>query len=163
MNRDIHISGEGNPTPVSVPAKATPAELLVAAQQAGIISADAKVEEVLLFAADEDEPLTPERFKEPAKERLRIHCHRCRKIEVTVVFNLKRATKAFAPSVGVRRVLKWALKEFGLTGADAENKELRLGDASGQSMSEEAAIGSYARFPKCEVTAYLADICQVQG
>jgi hypothetical protein len=160
---DIHISGEGNPTPVSVPHETSLEALFAAARQAGVIPTDAKVEDTLLFVADEDEPITADRLKAPVKDRLRIHCHRCRKIAVTVVFNLNKHTKAFAPGTEVRRVLKWALKEFGLTGADAQNKELRLGAAAGQVLNEDAAIGSYAHYPKCEVTAYLVDIVQVQG
>ena len=163
MNNNVHLSGEGNPTPVSVPHSTSPASLLAAAKQAGVIPTDAKVEDTLLFVADEDEPITADRLAAPTKDRLRIHCHRCRKIEVTVLFNLKKHTKAFAPGTEVRRVLKWALKEFGRTGADAQNKELRLGGPTGQVLTEDAAIGSYAHYPKCEVTTYLVDIVQVQG
>jgi hypothetical protein len=162
MNPNVHLSGEGNPTPVSVPHTTSPAELFAAAQRAGAIPADAKANDTLLFLADEDEPVTAERLK-GSKDRLRIHCHRCRKIEVTVVFNLRKESKKFAPGTDVQRVLKWALKEFKLTGADAQNKELRLGGATGQVLNEDAAIGSYAHYPKCEVTAYLVDIVQVQG
>jgi len=163
MNNNVHLSGEGNPTPVSVPYSTSPATLFAAAKQAGVIPTDAKIEDTLLFVADEDEPITADRLKTPGKDHLRIHCHRCRKIAVTVVFNLNKHAKAFAPGTEVRHVLKWALKEFGLTGADAQNKELRLGGTGGQVLNEDAAIGSYAHYPKCEVTAYLVDIVQVQG
>lgn len=163
MNHTVHLSGEGNPTPVSVPHSPSPAALFAAAKQAGVLPTDAKAEDTHLFVGEEDEPVTADRLKSPGKDRLRIHCHRCRKIEVTVVFNLKKHTKALAPGAEVRRVLKWALKEFGLTGADADNKELRLGGAGGEVLNEDAAIGSYAHYPKCEVTAYLVDIVQVQG
>lgn len=162
MNHNVHLSGEGNPTPVSVPHSTSPAALFAAAKQAGIIPTDAKVADTLLFLGDENEPVTAERLK-AAKERLRIHCHRCRKIAVTVVFNLDKRSKEFQPGTDVQKVLKWALKEFKLTGADADNKELRDGGAAGQVLKEEAAIGSYAHYPKCEVTAYLVDIVQVQG
>lgn len=163
MNQNVHICGEGTPTPVSVSQLPEAAALIAAAKERGIVPADAKVEEVILFALDEDEPLSADRLKTHGKERLRIHCHRCRKVEVTVVFNGQKHAKAFAPSVLVRRVLKWAIKEFGLKGADAENKELRLGSASGQAMKDDAAIGSYVHYPKCELTAYLVDIVQPQG
>ncbi len=163
MNPKIHLSGEGNPTPVSVAHSTSAATLFAAAQQAGVIPADAKAEDVHLFLDGEEEPLAADQLKNPAKDRIRIHCHRCRKITVTVVFNLKKHQKAFPPGTEVRRVLKWALKEFGLSGADAENKELRVGDASGQVLTEDTAIGCYAHYPKCEITAYLVDIVQVQG
>ena len=163
MHNDVHLSGEGHPTPVSVPHSPTVADLVAAAKQAGIIPPEVRVEEIVLFVIDEEEPMSADRLHASPNDRLRIHWHRCRKIEVTVVYNLKKHTKAFAPGITVRHVLKWALHEFGLKGADAENKELRLGEASNEVMKEDAAIGCYARHPKCELTAYLADIVQPQG
>lgn len=166
MKSEIHLYGEGQPSPVTlhVAEESLIHDVLVAAQKAGLLPADANLKEILVFAVEEDEPLPHEKpVKHPDKKRHRFHFHRCRAIEVTVVFNLVKHARAFPPSTPVRKVLQWALREFKLTGADAENKELRVGGPNGQAMLEGAPIGSYSQDRKCELLAYLADIVQVQG
>lgn len=166
MKSEIHIYGEGQPTPVTlhVAEESLIRDVIVAAQKAGILPAETNLKDVIVFLVEEDEPLSHDKpVKHPEKKRHRIHFHRCRSIEVTVMFNMVKHTRSFAPSTPVLKVLQWALREFKLTGADAQNKELRVGGASGQAMLENAPIGSYSQDRKCELLAYLADIVQVQG
>jgi hypothetical protein len=166
MKTDIHLYGEGQPSPVllQVDEESVIHDIIIEAQKAGLLPTDAILKEILVFAVEEDEPLPHEKpIKHPDKKRHRYHFHRCRAIEVTVAFNLVNHARAFAPGTPVRKVLQWALREFKLTGADAENKELRVGGLNGQAMLEEAPIGSYSQDRKCELLAYLADIVQVQG
>lgn len=161
----IHLFGEGQPSPVIIDVgdDAKIADVLSSAQRAGVIAGDVQLKDLFVFGLDEEEPLAPDQRIGGGEKRPKLHCHRCRKIEVTVTFNLDRKSRSFAPSTLVSKVLKWALREFKLTGADAENKELRIGGQNGQAMLEEAPIGSYVRHPHCEILAYLADIVQVQG
>lgn len=166
MKSEIHLYGEGQPSPVTlhVAEESLIHDILVAAQKAGLLPGDANLKEILVFDVEEDEPLSHEKLvKHPDKKRHRFHFHRCRAIEVTVVLNLVKHVRAFPPSTPVRKVLQWALHEFKLTGADAENKELHVGGPNGQAMLEGAPIGSYSQDRKCDLLAYLADIVQVQG
>lgn len=167
MNKknQIHLYGEGQPSPVIIDVgdDAKIADVLGAAQRAGVIGGDAQLKDVHLFRLDEEEPMAADQTVGQGDKRPKLHCHRCRKIEVTVTFNLDRKSRSFPPSTLVGKVLKWALREFKLTGADAENKELRIGGQNGQAMLEDVPVGSYVRHPQCELLAYLADIVQVQG
>src|ERR1700690_1389652 len=124
----IHFYGEGQPSPViiEIVEQGSFLEAVVAAQQAGVIAAEVNLKELHIFAIDEEEPLEPGQKITSTENRLKLHCHRGRRIEVSVTFNMVKKSRTFSPSTLVDKVLKWALHEFGLKGADAENKELRL-------------------------------------
>ncbi|HWZ95354.1 MAG TPA: hypothetical protein VNW30_09185 [Opitutaceae bacterium] len=165
QKNQIHLYGEGQPSPViiEVSEQATLAELLSAAQCAGVLAGDVSLKEVLVFVLDEEEPLGHDKPVVRSDKRQKFHCHRCRKVQVSVTFNLDTKSHGFAPSTLVSKVLKWALQEFKLKGADAQNKELRLGGQNGQVLLDDAPIGSYIRHPHCDLLVYLVDAVQVQG
>ena len=166
MKSEIHLYGEGQPSPVTIQVaeESVVRDVIVAAQQAGFLPRDANLMEILVFEVEDDEPMPHDKaIKHPEKKRHRFHFHRCRTIEVTVMFNLLKHSRAFPPSTSVLKVLQWALREFHLSGTDAENKELRIGGPTGQAMLEGAPIGSYTKDCKCELLAYLTDIVQVNG
>lgn len=96
-------------------------------------------DEVLVFIAereDEDGDIDIE-VLEVSKDKLlsellgkgkilHLHCHHCRRVHVTVNYGPHQLEHRFAPSVRVRRVLKWSKKKLKLTDADAENLALFL-------------------------------------
>ena len=84
------------------------------------------------------------------KHRDHVHCNRCRKVAVAVFYNAEQ-TRSFAPSATIEKVLHWALRAFGLKGADALDKVLRLSDAPTEELPESAHIGSFAKHHTCEV------------
>ena len=165
QKNQIHLYGEGQPSPVIIEVgdQASLAELLSAAQSAGVLGSDVPLQEVLVFALDGEEPLGHDKPITRGEKRPKLHCHRCRKVHVSVTFNLDTKTHNFSPSTLVSKVLKAALHEFKLKGADAQNKELRLGGPNGQVLLDDAPIGSYVRHPHCDVLLYLVDAVQVQG
>jgi hypothetical protein len=63
----------------------------------------------------------------------------------------------------VKRVLKWAVIEFQLKGADAENKVLRLAEPPETELPNEAHIGSFAHAPKCGLRVCLVPPIRFQG
>ena len=142
QKNQIHLYGEGQPSPVIIEVgdQASLAELLSAAQSAGVLGSDVPLQEVLVFALDGEEPLGHDK-----------------------PITLDTKTHNFSPSTLVSKVLKSALHEFKLKGADAQNKELRLGGPNGQVLLDDAPIGSYVRHPHCDVLLYLVDAVQVQG
>jgi hypothetical protein len=168
MKNQIHLYGEGQPTPIVIDLheNATALELIVIAQKAGALPAGIEAKEFLAFVVDVEEPVAHDhRVHDPkgGAHRPPIHCHRCHKIEITVTFNLAKHARFFAPSTHVSRILQWAIHEFGLTGPDTANKELRLGSTTGQILQDKAPIGSYVGHPHCSALLYLTDIVQVQG
>lgn len=72
-------------------------------------------------AADEPEPVPPGCTLATAglKHHGHVHCHRCKRIQVSVNYQSKTKERAFAPNARIRRVRRWALKAFGLTGPAA--------------------------------------------
>lgn len=99
----------------------------------------------------EEEPCEPHRKLHECgiKHRNHLHCNRCRRIEVAVFYNGEQ-NGSFAPSATIEKVLHWALRAFGLTGADALDKVLRLSDAPTEELPESAHIGSFAKPHTCE-------------
>ncbi len=140
------------------------------------IDENATVEELLKQIAPDvhsDIHLTIEGEEEPhdklrklgecgVKHRHHVHCHRCRKIAVTVFYNGEE-TRSFAPATTIEKVLHWALSAFGLKGADALDKVLRLTDAPNDVLSESAHIGSFAKTHACEIRLNLTGKVEVNG
>ena len=155
-----YATGGLAPKRLQLDAEATVADLLKAVHPNGEIKPG---EEILVFLEDEDEPLHHSRKLGECGAgagRAFFHCHRCRHISVTVNYNGAKE-KNFAPSATVARVLKWALKEFGLKGQDAEDKVLRA-DAKGQPLEPETHIGTLVSHT-CSLTLYLTPLVLVEG
>jgi hypothetical protein len=156
------ITAEG-PTPkrLELEAEATVADLIKSAHGNGEIK---MLEEVMVFVEDEDEPLDHSRKLGDCgfREKPFIHCHRCRHIAVTVNYNGTLKEKKFSPSATVAKVLKWAVKEFGLKGQDAEDKVLRI-DAQSQPLEPETHVGSLAKHSVCSLNLFLTPAVLVNG
>ncbi len=120
--------------------------------------------EFFLFIEDEEKDLESHRklIECGVKHRHHLHCHTCRRIHVIVSYNGVQKENQFSPSTKVRAILKWALYAFGLLGADAEGKVLRL-SATGQELLSDAHIGSFAKSSECQVKLALTPIVRVEG
>jgi hypothetical protein len=157
----LHGAGTTEEKIIHVPEDATVREVLEAARKAGItVDAD-----TFLTVEDADDEL-PEHaclHEHGVKHKHRLHCHRCRKVEVSVTFNGQVKSSTFAPGKKVNGVLKWAVEAFGLHGVDAENKELRAGGPSGTILLSRQHIGSFVHAPHCSLELYLTAIVEVQG
>jgi len=157
----LHGAGTTEEKIIHVPEDATVRDVLEAARKAGV-SVDA---DTFLIVEDADDELPSDaRLRDHGvKHKHHLHCHRCRKVEVSVTFNGQVKSRKFAPGRKVKRVLKWAVEAFNLTGVDAENKELRLGGADGKILQSQQHIGSFVSAPKCSLDLYLTAIVEVQG
>ena len=69
-------------------------------------------ENSLLFLEDEDEPLDDAVAISSlvCSGGLKLHFHRQRRLDVTVVFNGEEVSKRFSPAATVARVKRWAAK-----------------------------------------------------
>lgn len=121
-------------------------------------------EEILVFTEEGPEPVERHRKLSECEIRHRhhIHCHRCREIRVAVFYNGERQ-HAFPPATTVKRVLKWAIKAFGLSPTDAADKILVLKGHSDQELPLDAHIGSFAQSHHCSVELCLTAPVEVQG
>ena len=153
----IHNANHPDPVLVKIDEEATVEELLkrIAPETDG---------EFHLSIEGEDEPHEKHRklCECGIKHRQHVHCHRCRKVAVTVFYNGQQ-NRTFGPSATIEKVLRWALRAFDLKGADALDKVLRLPDAPNDVLSETAHIGSFVKPPACEVRLNLTGKVEVNG
>ena len=92
------------------------ADLLIFLEDiAGALDRDAVVEELLPLAADDD-----------VVGPLRLHCTRCRKVDIVVRFNGEETKRHFPPSATVERVRRWAARAFKLSPCDAAEHVLQM-------------------------------------
>lgn len=85
--------------------------------------------EALLFIEDEDSPVDEAvTLKERATAKgLKVHLHRCHKVDVAVTFNNETVERHFPPSATVSRVKRWAAeKKFGMSEDEAGEHVLQL-------------------------------------
>jgi hypothetical protein len=94
--------------------------------------------------------------------RHHIHCHRCKKIDVLVLYNGVQKDHESSPAVRLDRVLRWATHEFQLQGHDAADMALFLpGEVT--PLDGDVHIGSLASFPDCRVSVVMNVPVQVNG
>jgi hypothetical protein len=159
---DIYLLGAGiaDEKTIRIPGDAFVHELIEAAKRQGFAAVDIEI-----FVEDGEEALNRDaRLCDIGiGHKHRLHCHHCKKIEVTVHFNGEAKSKHFGPGQRVKGVLKWALNEFGLQGVDADNKELRLNSAEGKALTSHQHIGSFVHPPHCHLELFLTAIVEVQG
>lgn len=158
---DVYVHGEGSREPkmVKVPEDAT---LKDVAQAAGCHLE--KVEELFIGRQDEDEPMNHGHHLHEAGvgHRHHVHCHRCKKILVSVSYNGVQKDRDFAPAVRLDKVLRWATHEFNLHGSDAADMALFLpGEAT--PVDGDVHVGSLASFPDCRITFMMNVPVQVNG
>jgi hypothetical protein len=120
--------------------------------------------EIFVFTEDCDEPVEHHRKLSECEIRHRhhIHCHRCRKVQVSVFYNGEHH-ETFGPATTVKRVLKWAIKAFKLSPTDAADKILVLKGHDGEELSLDAHIGSFTQPHHCSVELCLTAPVEVQG
>ena len=113
---------------------------------------DAIVEELLPLAADDD-----------VVGPLRLHCTRCRKIDVVVRFNGEEAKRHFPPGTTVERVRRWASRRaFKLAPRDAAEHVLQILDKTTRP-DRDLHIGAVAEHGTCAVAFDLVPSKRVEG
>jgi len=84
-----------------------------------------------------------------------LHCHRCDRVNVFITHESQTKEKSFPPSATVAKAHKWALESFGLKGREHDEVLYLHGDLKTK-LPEHAHIGSYVKFPHCELELCLA-------
>jgi hypothetical protein len=79
-----------------------------------------------------------------------IHCHRCNLVKVFVTHESHIKEKGFAPSMTIHKVQEWAVEAFGLRGREHDEALYLHGDLKTK-LPEHAHVGSFAKFPRCEL------------
>lgn len=150
---------------VRVPHEGTVRDILEAARAKGVNLPDGEGE-VVIFLEDSDEEIALDlKLKDAGiRHRHRVHCHRCRRVAVTINFNGRAESRAFPPPATVKRVKKWADNEeqFNLKGVDATDHVLQVCGTSVRP-DEDAHIGTLVRHPSCNLCFDLVPKVRVEG
>ena len=119
--------------------------------------------EVNLFLQDEDDSKEKGKHADAAgiKKRSHVHCHRCRKITVTVFFNGDDKNIEVPPSFTAKNLIKKIFQIFSIDKNDATEYLLKLED--GTILQPDDHIGSFSSYPQCQVKIYLTDNKPIQG
>jgi len=160
---EIYIHGENNREPklVEVAENSTVPDIINRYKQE--FHSDAPAEEIEIFIENEQEPVKKDRPSDEIglKKRGHFHCHRCKKIAVTIIYNGEDKTFQFEPSATGKKILKKAIAAFNINEHDAGDYLLKLDDKTILQASDH--IGSYASYPQCSVKLNLTPTKPVQG
>jgi len=159
----VHAQNGADPKLVKASEESTITELLQIIATTGDLGGKVD-EEIFVFTEDSDEPVEHHRKLSECEIRHRhhIHCHRCRKVQVSVFYNGEHH-ETFGPATTVKRVLKWAIKAFKLSPTDAADKILVLKGHGSEELPLDAHIGSFAQPHHCSVELSLTAPVEVQG
>lgn len=118
-----------------------------------------------VFAEESDIPLK-HGDKLPEREDgqpVRLHVHRCRRIEVAVTFNGATEERSFGPGTPIAAVKKWAaIKAFGMDPGDAAEHVLQLAGTSDRP-EPDTHIGTLVSCPDCRIAFDLVPLKRVEG
>lgn len=121
--------------------------------------------EALLYVEDADEP-ADERSKlcdHAGRAGVKIHIHRCRKVEVSVSFNGETVERKFSPATTVARVKNWAAeREFGMTPQEAGEHILQISGTQDRP-DPGTHLGRLVSCPGCEISFDLVPNERING
>jgi hypothetical protein len=121
-----------------------------------------EIEHLVVFAEDSEEEVAHDRKVSechPHWPKI-LHCHRCRKVSVSVYYNGEES-RAFGPNATVRKVTKWATKQFGVD--EGRKWVLRLDSAEGEILDPDTRLGKLVDHASCALSLYLTERCLIQG
>ena len=120
-------------------------------------------EEIEIFLEDDESPVDKHHSvsENGIKKRGHIHCHRCKKIAVTVFYNGEDKSFHFPPSATTKSIMNKVVKAFNIKESDAGDYLLKLEDKTILQPSDH--IGSFVTFPHCQIKLFLTPTQPVLG
>ena len=113
--------------------------------------------DVLVFLEDEDNPIADDvLLKEHAAQKgLKVHVHRCHRVEVAVTFNGETVEHRFTPAATIARIRRWAAEhKFGMSKEEASEHALQLSGTH-----ERPALGVHiGALTSCDVCKLALDL-----
>lgn len=93
---------------------------------------------------------------------VRVHLHRCKRVEVKVRFGVEVVHHQFRPATTVGRVRLWAGEKFGMAPGDIAEHVLQIAGTTEQP-DVDVHIGMLTKCPQCEVTFDLVPAHRING
>ena len=157
----VQVEGEKKPKLVEMPSTASIKDVLTPLAAQGVHVGD----DIVMFVEDEEDELPQHASLDEhgIKHRDRLHCHRCRKIEVHVSLNGTNHCRTFAPSARIAKVKKWAAPLFEKDGFEGTDEmALQIAKSTDQP-ADDVHIGTLVTHPTCELTFDFIGKPLVQG
>ena len=156
----VHCGADRGITEVDLPADARLADAHAALKSVGI-----DIDDELCIFVDEDD----HSYRDDTSARLdglkqgsHIHVCRCGRIATTVNYLDQTAERKFAPGTRVRRVKKWAVKQFRIEATDAGEHVLRV-CGSADEPATDTPLHALTAFPACCICFDLVPEKRVEG
>lgn len=121
--------------------------------------------ETLIFLEDSDDPMDEVLLVSghAGQVGLKVHAHRCRHVEVSVMFNNEKAHHRFGPGTTVARVKRWAAEhKFKMSPEEASEHVLQIKGTHNRP-APGTHLGTLATCPKCEVAFDLVPDQRING
>lgn len=160
---EVFVQGEGlrEIQLIQISPEARVEELVEAAHRLGLPRDGAAVC-TSLEDTEEEQGLDLRLTEAGIEHRSRVHCHRCRRVSVTVNFNHQQLAHSFPPPTTIEKVKRWADKELGLKGADATEHALQLCHETTRP-AEDVHLGTLVTYPACSICFDLVPKIRVEG
>jgi hypothetical protein len=159
----IYLHGEGNRDvkSVEISADATVEDIIIIYQQQ--FPGGETTEEISLWIEEDETPRHRHAHHGEGgiHHRHHVHCHRCKTVEVVILYNGDDRSFAVAPSTTVKKVFQKAVHAFHISESDAGDYLLKLEDGTVLKPSEH--IGSFTNFPRCHVKLFLTAAKPING
>lgn len=157
----VQVEGEKNPQLIEIPSDARLKDVLAPLAAKGVHVGD----DIVMFVEDEDDELPQDDCLSDRniKHRDHLHCHRCRKIEVSVLLNGTKNCRSFSPSARIAKVQEWAAHAFEKDGFEGTDEMALQLVGSTERPPDDAHIGTLVTYPNCELAFNFIGKPLVQG
>ena len=120
--------------------------------------------ETAVFVEDSDEPVADSATVESlaGKHGVRLHVHRCHRVDVKVAYSGRTVERVFGPGRTVGSMKNWAAKELGISKEDAAELILQIAGTKDQP-DVDVHIGTLAACPACAIAFDLVPNPRIQG
>lgn len=164
METKIYLHGEGMKSikSLSLNGIKTKKDLISKFKEQSALEFDDRKDEIEVFLDKDLEEKLNGNVDRVIRDKDHIHCHRCKKVEATVVYNSDNFNTKLPPNVKLQVILKRALAHFKIGPKDGADLVLRLTE-QGEILQDYDRLGSFAKFPDCEVKFFLTPKRNVQG
>jgi len=141
-----------------------PPDETVAALKARIKAKHGISDDAWLFVEDDDGDIDESKSVGAiaTSAGVKVHLHRCRRVDVTVAFAGRTLEHKFAPGTTVARIKRWAAQELGMSKEDVGEHVLQI-SGTHHRPTPSTHIGTLAKCPACRIAFDLVPDERVNG
>lgn len=128
-----------------------------------VLPPEVHADDLNLFVEDEGEETDATHVKHLKKPHgVRVHLHRCKKLDVVVRFSGRAESHQFQPATTIGHIRKWAGHKFGMQPNDIAEHVLQLAGSTTQP-DIDVHVGTLVKCPACSVEFDLVPAHRING